>query len=491
MTTLFSDQWHTSPTAYWSIDYEYQRSGVDMQYRFHYKVWLKYSSSYYYNAMQIFLFLNGVQRNITVKGYNSSEYGWSYEGTTEWYTVSNKTSGTVPFYAKLYDGSYGTIEDVSATFNLTVSGSMSTFGTIGSFDVENGVTIPITKYEPSFVDTLVIYHGATPIKTVPNFTNGTTVTFTSTELETIFELMAHRKDSAFIFQITSVDGNTTIGSSYATAIGYISNADPDFGEGDVVYLDINTTVTDITGNPLQIVQNKSILSVDIPEATPKKCATIAQYAVTVNGVTKTVTASQTIHFGTVNSANDVTLTLVATDSRGNTATIEKTVTMLAWAEPTFTATVERINNYETDTIIKPKSNFASVDGKNEVTVTYQSKKVGDEYGDPAEIINGKENIVALDNNYDYWVLIVITDKFGGTASNEYFVPKGKFPLFIDTEKAAVGINEFPSKGEALRVAGGVACFEDGIVLKAESKSFKITINDSGELVIAEIKQGGT
>ena len=123
MEALFSSrQWNSSPVAYWSIEYEHQRYGADMQYRFHWKVWLKTSTSWYYNAIKIPLYLNGVNvENVQVKTYNSSEKGWTKEGTTGWYTVSGKTSGTTSFYAQIVDtGGYSQsnwdVNDTTATY---------------------------------------------------------------------------------------------------------------------------------------------------------------------------------------------------------------------------------------------------------------------------------------------------------------------------------------------------------------------------------------
>ena len=101
MNPIFTQlQWSSKPVAYWTIQYEYKRSGADMLYRFWWNVWLNSSASWYYDGMQLQLFLNGTQKNVTVKGYDSSEKGWNYVGLTEWYTVPNKTSGSVSFYAK-------------------------------------------------------------------------------------------------------------------------------------------------------------------------------------------------------------------------------------------------------------------------------------------------------------------------------------------------------------------------------------------------------
>ena len=51
----------------------------------------------------------------------------------------------------------------------------------------------------------------------------------------------------------------------------------------------------------------------------------------------------------------------------------------------------------------------------------------------------------------------------------------------------MGINEFPGENEALRVKGGVARFDEGIVLVSASKKFLLSVNDSGVLQITEIQ----
>ena len=127
MTDLFTKvKWCSSPEAYWTVQYEYRRSGADMQYRFYWHVWLKSSGGWYYNAMKIPIYLNGTNvETIQVKYYNDSEKGWSKDGTTGWYTVSNKTSGTTTAKFQLVDtgGYYQTNWNVQSTqgdFNLPI-----------------------------------------------------------------------------------------------------------------------------------------------------------------------------------------------------------------------------------------------------------------------------------------------------------------------------------------------------------------------------------
>ena len=240
MQDIFSsNKWYSSPTAYWTIQYEYRRDGADMQYRFYWKVWLGQSGSWYDDGLQLQLFLNGVQNNITVKSYKENNKGWSYEGTTEWYTVSNKTSGNTPFYAKLYDTSASTSKATSSTYQLTVSGAGSVLGDVADFDVDDGVTIRITKYNSAFVDTLVISYGTTTIKTVSNIADGTKVTFQN-ELETIYNLMSTVKSGEFTFVLTTKSGTTAIGTSTKDATGSISNVT--YGYKLIIDEDLNVRV---------------------------------------------------------------------------------------------------------------------------------------------------------------------------------------------------------------------------------------------------------
>lgn len=461
MTTLFNEsQWSASPVALWTIQYEHKRNGADMLYRFYWKVWLKNSWSWFYDGLQLQLFVNGMQHNVTVKGYDASASGWSYEGTTDWYTVTNKTSGTIPFYAKLYDTNAYTVKVTSASYSLTVSGATSAIGAIQTFDVDNGVTISLTKYDSSFVDTLVVSYGGTTIKTVTDITNGTKVSFAN-ELATIYNLMKNVKSGTFTFAVTTKSGSTTIGTNKATATGTITNANPTFDSTQVDYADTSGWVTRITQNNKHIVQNQSYPCAVFTAAEGNKGASIVEYILTMHGVKRTVPEPMEVTFGTINSSKDVVLSVTAKDSRGNTTTVNKNVTVLPWSPPVFSATVERLNNYEDDTYITVDASVSSIDNKNTMTITYKQKQSDGSYGSATTISNKTQHTTQCDKNYTHIISITVKDAFAST-TKEFPVAKGKFPLFIDTDMNAVGINEFPKEGEALHVAGGVAMFEKGV-----------------------------
>ena len=481
-----SKQCYTSPTAYWTIQYEYKRTGADMYYRFYWKVWLAYSSSYYDWGIALKFFLDGTAHSVTVKNEDISHiYQWTKSGTTDWYKVAGKTTGSTSFYVQLYDTSRNKVMNTSSTFNLAVSGAASALGTIANFNIGDGIPIPFTNYDTSFVDTLVVSYGNTTVYTLSNVKQGTVVWFSSEQLATIYGLMSKVKSGTFTFTLTTKSGSTTLGSSVKTATGSITNANPSFTAAQVTYADTDATIVAITGNNQHIVQNKSSLTVYLESATGNKGATISKYDVTVNGVTKSVTEEGSVSFGKVNTSQNITVKVAVTDSRGNTTTVTKTITILSYVTPSFIVTLERLNNYEDETYLTVDASISSVNSKNTLTITYKKKQSGGSYGSATTLTNKTKHVTSCDKDYAFIFSVTVNDKFE-TVTKEFTLPKGKFPLFIDTDKNAVGVNEFPGDGEALRVAGGVACFDEGIVLKTATRAFKITINDSGVLIIEEL-----
>lgn len=325
-----------------------------------------------------------------------------------------------------------------------------------------------------------------PYRDIP--TDRLTYKFELTDAErTVLRNATKTENTAFVyFIIKSVVGGATYTSKMIKVLTIV-NADPVFDDGQVDYADSNTAVVAVTGNPKHIVQTHSILNVTYGAAVGVKGAEIDRYIIEVNGLTVTTRMTGTIELGAVNSSTDVTLSVTVIDSRGNSKTVNKTVTVLPWSVPVLTASVGRETTFDDEVDIKAEATISSVNEKNKATVTYQYKTIDGEYGNEVQIPNGVKYGVACDPSYAYTFRINVTDSFGGSAFKEYSVEKGILPLFIDTQKNAVSINTFPEKGEALRVAGGLSVFDDGIVLKTATKSFKITVNDSGALVIEEMK----
>ena len=328
-------KWCSSPTAYWTVQYEYQRNGADMQYRFKWKVWLAYSDSFYNNGLQLKLFLDGVLKDtITVKGTTSGT--WSREGETGWYTVSNKTSGSTSFSAQLYDTATKTTESTSKTFYLTVSDATSSLGAISDFNAGSSIPIKITKYNTSFTDSLEIKYGSVSLKTISPITNGATVSLTEEEWDKFYNNNTNSRKGTFTFILTSKNGSTEIGTSEQTATVTIANLNPIYTDDQITYFDDNSNITKITDNNQAIIQGKSWLQVNVGEAIGQKGATITEYSCILNQIRYSTDGSTHIYRDIVNSTPDITFEITAKDSRGNTTTAKKTITVYPCIEPIIT-----------------------------------------------------------------------------------------------------------------------------------------------------------
>lgn len=214
--------------------------------------------------------------------------------------------------------------------------------------------------------------------------------------------------------------------------------------GAVSYKDANATTAALTGDNQVIVQRQSDLQVSFGAATGQKGATITEYSATFAGVTKTASSVVTLDLGKVDVSSDMPLVFSATDSRGLKTSTMLTVKVEPWWEPTSTVALARKNNFEPETHITATAWYASLDGKNEVTISAKYRKAGssDAWATVA-LANGVESTVTCERDYAYEWQITTADKLGSTTQN-LTLGRGIPTFFIDTKKSSVGVNCFPT-----------------------------------------------
>lgn len=251
----------------------------------------------------------------------------------------------------------------------------------------------------------------------------------------------------------STIGGTTY-ASYKDVTMTIVNGNPTFASSNISYEDTNSSIVAITGNNQHIVQNRSNLEVTFTGATAKKSASIVRYEVTFNGSTQNKTSPTTINYGTVNSSQNLSVSIKAVDSRGNSTTASKTITILGWVLPTASILAKRVNNYEDDTKLKVAVTISSVNNKNAIqSIKYRYRKSGtSSYNSYTSLSDNVETTVVIDKLFVWDFQVVIQDKFGTTTYN-LVVPKGMPILFIDILLQSIGINCFPSVANSLFVNG--------------------------------------
>lgn len=276
---------------------------------------------------------------------------------------------------------------------------------------------------------------------IPKTGNSYTFNLTEAERNVLRNATITNSRSVIFFVKSVIDGQTYY--TTLTRTFSIINANPTF---DVAYLDTNSKTTDITGNNQLIIQNNSTLQIKVTNATSYKYAELRNISVNVNGnkISQFPSSSSlNIDVGILDVSQNLTIPVTLTDSRGNSTTKNLTVKILEWKLPTALISMQRVSNYYSTTNIKVDASFSSLNNKNEVTIQYQTKKRSDiSYGALTTIQNNQETTFEADNNYEWDIKVLLTDKFGTTS---YYLILGKgIPIaFFDARLNATGFNCFP------------------------------------------------
>lgn len=438
------------------ISYEKKRSGANMLYRFNYKIFISDRNGnanpygYYNNNLRASFTLNGV--NVWNKDTSSTSAGWSFEYTSDWFTLSNKTTGTTPFKFTIKDTiNTGWCNYTSSTYSLGVDPAGSDIGAVANFNIGNSITVPITKYA-SMYDVLVVKIGSTTIKTINNASNPETITFTSSELNKIYELTKNDKKKEFTFVLTTYEDSskaTVVGVPKTTpATGYIVGSAPSINS--ITMIDINPETSALTENSSTsstMVRYKSNVKVSV-SASGVNSATIT--SVTIND--KTATLSNGYYVATFNSASTNNFKVVVVDSRGFDTPDTKTMPMVSYIPLTLSASVRRNQPTDGKVVINYSGNYFSGSfgsESNSLTVEYRYIQKGGSWDNVNWITlnpniysnNTYEQVITIEG-FDYQKQYVFqvraTDKLSFPEPTVGNITKGE-PIFYWNETRA-GVN---------------------------------------------------
>lgn len=374
------------------------------------------------------------------------------DGTVGTYTISGLTANTTyQVKTRVRNKASQLTTDSSAlsvtTYNWPYATSMPDF-TIGE-------KVTIGFYNP-LGRSFTFYVVANGVTIANNWTvSGTTysgINATSSQNQ-LYATIPNAKSATY--QIRCVySGNATVktGGKYSVDTSVCKPAIT-----GATYKDINSAMVAITENDQKIIQNRSQVRYTATGLSAKNNATVASCAVKVNGNTYSLTVSGTTATGgnaVINSGTDVEAVITVTDSRGLTASKTITIDMLALWQPSAVITLERQNNFYSATDILVDARFASVDGKNTISITYRCTKDGDSAATvTGTLTDNVQATITLDNAYGWAVKVTLTDRFGMTTSYNLYVSRGMPIIFYDTLKSSVGINCFPQDEESLEVNG--------------------------------------
>lgn len=346
------------------------------------------------------------------------------------------------------------------------------------FNIGDTIVVHMNRKSTVFTHTVVLKLGSY------SYTIGTGVTDNIT-LDTdkiasnLYAQMPNSNSMTGEIAVTTYSGSTVIGTSSCAVIAHVVNSNPTF---DVSYEDSNSATVAITGDNQHIIRNNSTLKISVSNAQALNSATLKSITAVVNGNAYTGILSGstgTINVGVVNVSRDTEVTVKLTDSRGNEGIRKITVLVYDWTLPSAIIKLNRKSNYYSESILNVNANYASIGGKNEVTIKYRAKKVSESsYGSYATIQNNVDINFTADNKYEWNVQVEVSDRIGKTTYN-LILAKGIPITYTDIKKYSFGVNCFPKHDNSLEVNG--VCINGKVLYNSASGTAgTVTLSDSVE-----------
>ena len=436
--------------------------------------------------------------NITANGFTISASSsatsdiWQYSlnGGSTWtqFSATAGTSATVTLSSlspnttysvrvrarKRTNQVYGTSGTVSAK---TLGGAVLL--SCGSFSADAAtvsLSLRVTVYNAAYTNYITIKNGSTTYLSLAGriWSAGTanrTITLTSSERTTLLNALASVKAFTATIELVTKSGSAQIGSASTctcTVSTSASNSGPTLS--GFTFADSYSTTTAITDNDQVLIQDYSRLTVTPGTAAARNGASIVSYSAVCSGVTKSNTTGETLSLGTIGTSGTRDITLTVTDSRGYTASVTQSVTVVPYSKPRVSSvSLRRTNDIETEMQLVFNGSISpiTVDGTQKNSLLYARYRYkltsASSYNSYTSILGSVTatsssfsfsnlELCNLDSESSYDFHLQIRDQLNSLTSLDlYFVVSQGTPL-VALRKKMVGINT-PSPEAALHVVG--------------------------------------
>lgn len=369
---------------------------------------------------------------------------------------------------------YGTSGTVSAK---TLGGAVLL--SCGSFSADAAtvsLSLRVTVYNAAYTNYITIKNGSTTYLSLAGriWSAGTanrTITLTSSERTTLLNAMASVKAFTATIELVTKSGSAQIGSASTctcTVSTSASNSGPTLS--GFTFADSYSTTTAITDNDQVLIQDYSRLTVTPGTAAARNGASIVSYSAVCSGVTKSNTTGAALSLGTIGTSGTRDITLTVTDSRGYTASVTQSVTVVPYSKPRVSSvSLRRTNDIETEMQLVFNGSISpiTVDGTQKNSLLYARYRYkltsASSYNSYTNILGSVTatsssfsfsnlELCNLDSESSYDFHLQIRDQLNSLTSLDlYFVVSQGTPL-VALRKKMVGINT-PSPEAALHVVG--------------------------------------
>lgn len=316
---------------------------------------------------------------------------------------------------------------------------------------------------------------------VPKLDSNYTITLSYSDHMSLFNLTENAVQVPIYIILKTVLSGVTYTDNMATQYYVPSPKKPSFTSVD--FYDSDNSVKAVTQNKHIIVQNKSNLVFDL-KLKASSPAQLASLTMEFNGVTVTEALSgsqvaQVFNFGTVDVSQNADAVLTLTDTRGISQVVHVALNIAAWSPPTAIINCARQQNYYSNTDLYVNADYASVRGKNTITINYYYKRTDTGTWTSGGTMADESTVTMnLDNTYEWNIKVEVTDAFQ-TTTYLLNIDKGIPIFFADRLRRSVGINCFPEEDNILAVNGMNA----SAVLSNNEKALTATFINTDTFVI--------
>lgn len=270
------------------------------------------------------------------------------DGTDYSFTHSIPQNSTTTIFEKTLDISHDNEgkKTVNASFSYqtgisagTISGSTSKVLTTiprtsevslskKKFNIGETITIYTNRKSASFTHTAVIKFNGQTVRTQTGI--DASYSWNTNEL---FAKIPNQNQANGTVELTTYSGGTRIGTSTVNFTGYVVNSDPTFNNFDCE--DSNSTTVTLTGNNQKYIRKYSSAKVTITSANKmvaKNSATAKYYNIIVGNKSEKLDYSTSNINKVINNMDSNTVSVFATDSRGNQTNKTKALDIVEYSE---------------------------------------------------------------------------------------------------------------------------------------------------------------
>lgn len=402
----------------------------------------------------------------------------STAGTSASITLSNLSPNTTYYVRALARKKSNQVYGESGTITVKTLGG-AVLLSCGSFSADAAsisLSLRVTVYNAAYTNYITIKNGSTTYLSLAGrvWSAGTayrTITLTASERTTLLNAMASVKSFTATIELVTKSGSTQIGSaSTCTCTIRTSQANSGPSLSGFTFADSYSTTTAITDNNQVLIQDYSRLTVTPGTATARNGASIVSYSAVCSGVTKSNTTGAALSLGTIGTSGTRDITLTVTDSRGYTASVTQSVTVVPYSKPRVSSvSLRRTNDIETEMQLVFNGSISpiTVDGTQKNSLLYARYRYkltsASSYNSYTSILGSVSatgssfsysnlELCNLDSEASYDFHLQIRDQLNSLTSLDlYFVVSQGTPL-VALRKKMVGINT-PSPEAALHVVG--------------------------------------